>query len=573
MVSLKFLLLRILILPIFPAFAWGPFTHPVISKKALEKAENELAEGNKNINRDLVERIKKHEEVFLFASNSADAISVYHILSGGLAVYDYAHNHIPDNPCGKPEFGYKLIHEYLKQSENGKSEYTYDEKDLAVACGWLSHQLADWYTQYPAVDTEGELLPDPLSDADGVTSFFGYANSHRVLGPDYHPVILERCTLADHALVELFHDMLILEEHYSIVKNNRVELFNIYYTPSGKSYNLLTQTSEQYRGIVSRIPCEDILELRNNFNFIINGIHLFIELLKMLQPSMIKTVYRSLDPRYTGKPDYIVLSINRVVEGLFQKSYDEIAKLAQSSLTCELPTEDHRRIKARNITRAGTILFGAAYQLGKTLSHEAILPLINDKDSLNIKLLWGAIDLRFNFIKHMLRYFIANKLPQLTSSNLPMAALLGFLGELLKGKHDTFEGPRREFRKYLKPLITLPGPADIDDVILMRRMIERGLITVKITPATYRTNPTAPLSKQLDPDTLKFRINGYHVSDLPERYELKLDWDNSELIINCRIRKPLCPGYHHIYIEIQDHSGIRSQPLEMEIHIINKQPS
>ena len=48
---------------------------------------------------------------FIFAGNSADAISMYHILNK-VSMYDYAHNAIPDTYSGCPQFGYALIDEW-----------------------------------------------------------------------------------------------------------------------------------------------------------------------------------------------------------------------------------------------------------------------------------------------------------------------------------------------------------------------------------------------------------------------------------------------------------------------------
>ncbi|HHX26774.1 MAG TPA: hypothetical protein GX721_08910, partial [Firmicutes bacterium] len=212
MSQLRRLLMLSLLSPIFPAFLWGPFTHTHINRKALNKAKKLLENGDNTINQDLVNMLtssRETQESYALAANTADAISSYHTLNNFTA-YDYTHNSIPDNARGLPNFGYTLVDTWCRIPESAWSSRETRLLDLAIACGWLSHQIADWYAHYACIDGDGNLCDPEDAIADEVTRFSGYSDSHRVIGHDYPEPYLRRYNLADHGLTEFLVDSIIV---------------------------------------------------------------------------------------------------------------------------------------------------------------------------------------------------------------------------------------------------------------------------------------------------------------------------------------------------------------------------
>ncbi|HEY3316574.1 MAG TPA: hypothetical protein VGL40_15025 [Bacillota bacterium] len=84
-----------------------------------------------------------------------------------------------------------------------KAGQVHSPRELAVACGWLAHQIADFYPHYAPVDAQGALVE---AGATNGSPFKGYANSHRVLGTSFYSEVLNEYTTLDHGLIEFFHD-------------------------------------------------------------------------------------------------------------------------------------------------------------------------------------------------------------------------------------------------------------------------------------------------------------------------------------------------------------------------------
>ena len=220
MEKLRRLFLLVLLLPVFPVVALSPFSHAYVNRLALKRAKAEKENGNRAINEELLQLVLAHEDEFINAGNSADAISTYHILNG-IDLYDYAHNSHPDNARGVPLFGYALVDEW-----NGKRS-EYPESHLAIAAGWLAHQLADWYPHYACVKGTGELSDDPSEIADDCYTFAGFANALTIFGADLPEELRGRYKVPNHGLYELFLDVAVMaadenKEFYGI----KVNLFN-----------------------------------------------------------------------------------------------------------------------------------------------------------------------------------------------------------------------------------------------------------------------------------------------------------------------------------------------------------
>jgi len=542
-------LTRLLLLPLLPVLSWGPATHPLINARALERAKAELQKNNPRINPEIVTRLSRQREAYVYGGNSADVIAVYHLGSGGSAIYDYAHNYYPDHAGGIPLFGYSLIDEW-QEAITRRGEAAYSEKDFAIACGWLSHQLADWYAHYAAVDRDGSLCSDPTLTPDARTVFPGYANSHRILGAYFPAEILALYNEVDHALVELAHDMLILRQKKEIWRRNRVELFETYHH-NGHPGNLLTDTSERYRGVAARIPPEHIERLKNEFNLVIRGLRLFTGQMCSLNPGLLEMLHNSLDPAITGKPDFLQLSVEKIVDELFCQSFAEIARLARQSFCTPVPGAP--TITMRDPGRTGTILFGFLRWVGE---------LIGDPDQW--RYLWGAVDLKTLLFKHLVRCLGTRRLWRFGNRLHPDPALWGFVSELFAHRHPNLEGPRSAFRRKLQPVVGFDGPAGLSEAELVRWMVGQGELRVKVVPGLALDDP-AP-EKKLDPESVRFLINNYPVQELPAFYRLQSAWEGEKLLLRCAIKSYLCAGYHLLHVGAADRSGCVARVLEREIH-------
>lgn len=548
-----------LLLPLLPALAWGPFTHPYINRRALEKAGEALASGDTAINAETYNILRRHQNTYIGSANSADAVSAYHCITG-LPIYDYAHNNFPDNAAGIPLFGYRLINEWKQGTVERYGHRLYSERDFAVACGWLSHQIADWYAHYAAVKPDGQLASDPCVEPDGVHTFGGYSNSHRVFGTSFYPEVLTSQNLIDHALVEFFHDMLMREEHGDLVAAHPLVFFETYGTPQGETYNLLTNTSELYGEHHSRIHPDQIPVLDNNLVTVVNGMRVLMDLLRSVHPTILETIRASLSPTRTGLPDYIELAARRVVDHLFARSDDEILILARGPL----PEQRFPGLEVRDVSRAGTIFFNLAHHLGTLLGSNSLIPLINSGETLNLRLFWGAFDLRTFSVRQLIQLMASPRLGDVLPDS---RAVLCFLAELIRSQCSHFAPALARYRRLVCPVISLPGPTHWTDEEKIAAMLARSEISLIFAPALDLDAPFAYPYKDLDLRSLVMRIDGYDAEDLPIKYSVDRQWNGRRLTLTCRLRKPFCSGYHHLFAAVSDRHGIPAKNLEKEIYI------
>ncbi|MEW6192861.1 MAG: hypothetical protein AB1507_05850 [Bacillota bacterium] len=555
---LKRLFARGLLLPLLPLFWWGPVAHPYINYRALKQAEKEAAADNPRVNRDLLARVTRHRDSFIFGGNSADSIAARHILTRS-AVYDYTHNFIPDSASGRPVFGYALISEWLVGQERGRRPYR--EEDLAVACGWLAHQLADWYAHYAAVDAAGTLLPEPCTPPDGSTVFSGYANSHRVFGADFCPEILREYRLMDHALVEFFHDFLIsYDDREERFNTNRVVFFQNY-RAKGRRYNLLTAASERFRGLAPRIPPDELDSLRENLQTIVKGLRILIHLASFLRPELAETVRQGISPAATGKPDYIELSAAAVFDGLFCRSYEEIALLAEPPRGAA-PEIRPDPLVVREVTQPGTLLFRLAHRLGSLLP-DTSLPLFREPEDFSIRFL-KVFELRGKIVSRLIAGLSVEKLLAF-SSTADENALLAFLSTLLTTPHLDLGAARAYFRAVLQPVVLLGGDPSASEAERLTAMLNAGELTVRVVPAFALNDPASRQLKALDLATLRLYVDGYDVRDDADRFELRLvPVDNSRLEARVKLKQRLSEGYHRLKVAVKDNCGVAADTFERD---------
>lgn len=555
---LKRLFVRGLLLPLLPLFWWGPVTHPYINYRALKRAEKEAAGNNPRVNRDLLARVAHHRDSFVFGGNSADAIAVRHILTRS-AAYDYTHNFIPDSASGRPVFGYALISEWLAGQERGR--HPYREEDLAVACGWLAHQLADWYAHYAAVDAAGRLLPDPCTPPDGSTVFSGYANSHRVFGTDFCPEILREYRLVDHALVEFFHDFLISsDDQEERFNTNRVVFFQNY-RAKGRWYNLLTAASERFWGLAPRIPPDELDSLGENLRTVAKGLRGLIHLASFLRPELAETIRQGIGPAATGEPDYIELSAAAVFDGLFCRSYEEIALVAKPPQDA-VPAIPPDPLVVREVTQPGTLLFRLAHRLGSLLP-DTSLPLFREPEDFSIRFL-KLFELRGKIVSRLIAGLSVEKLLAF-SSTADENALLAFLSTLLTTPHLDLGVACAYFRAALQPVVVLGGDPSVPETERLAAMLNAGELAVRIVPAFASNDPASRQLKALDLATLRFYVDGYDVRDDPARFELRLvPVDDCRLEARVKLKQRLAEGYHRLKVAVKDNCGVAANTFERD---------
>ncbi|MEW5762598.1 MAG: hypothetical protein AB1776_05300 [Bacillota bacterium] len=552
------LLVRLLLLPILPLLGWGPITHPLINLKALTRARDEARRGGK-INRTVLDIVTRYKRAYVFGGNSADIVAAHHIATGS-SFYDYTHNNLPDLPSGLPQFGYTLLDTWRRAAE-GEAGGPYPEEEFAVACGWLAHQLADWYAHYAAVDREGRLLDNPTVTGNGVTVFNGYSNAHRVLGAAFYPEILEVYNLTDHALLELFYDLLIVgNDETHVFDAPDVALFRTRRGGEG-ARNLLTSATERYLGRAARIPPELVEELGADYRQVVRGMRVLLEFLLFLRPSLPGTLAATFGPGQ-GTPDYLDLAAKRVVDGLFRKDFQEIARLAaQPEAAAAIPP-------AAAGARAGTVLFQIARRLGPLLDPQVWVPVLRDPDSLNLKLFWGAFDLRARAAREIACLFVRAKLKSVLGEDMAAGAVLAFLAEMLAGDHENLDEPRRRFRRHLRPVITLEAEAGVSEAERVLAMLRRHELRVRITPAVIPGDALSRQEKGLLPETLCFRVDGYDAAFLPAVFTLEHLWDGDRLILVCRLNRELEPGRHHLFVSVRDAAGIAARPLDVGFELV-----
>jgi hypothetical protein len=350
-----------LLSPIFPAFLWGPFTHTHINRKALNKAKKLLESGDNTINQDLVSMLTSSgetQESYALAANTADAISSYHTLNNFTA-YDYTHNSIPDNAGGLPNFGYTLVDTWRRMPEAAWSSHETRFLDLAIACGWLSHQIADWYAHYACIDGKGSLCDPEDAIADEVTRFSGYSDSHRVIGHDYPEPYLRRYNLADHGLTEFLVDSIIVSSPGGPRLRN-LSIPNLSTLRNGGS-NIISIASLDFGGAV-KLPEDHIPVLWQNMNLILLGMSILQKLIYLRKPNL----YREAGELVTTK--YVDLSIERVVDNVFRKSFGEIAELARCGRRIRSKDMPIEPLDSEIAKYPGTVIFKIAYSLASSIS-------------------------------------------------------------------------------------------------------------------------------------------------------------------------------------------------------------
>lgn len=566
--KLRRLLVRVLLLPIMPCFMWGPVVHPYINKRALETAKERVKRGsNKPANQLLVETLARHRDVYIYAGNSADAISSNHVLNG-VYIYDYSHNNIPDCANGSPVFGYRLVHRAIEnlKSAGSEGERMRRSRELALACGWLSHQLADWWPHYRSFGKDGKPTPDERV-ADEVETFSGYADSHQILGSNFYPDVLAATKDVDHAIVELFHDAYVLFTDDS--RHFRPGAICAL-APTSKQDNLITLVSEAFADSgEARIPPEHIPALIEDFNAVISGMHSMILLLKVLQPAfepMVKQFCESGE-----KLRYVDSSVEYVVDNLFALSADEIERRATGNIPGIVGGINKLEIIKR---RSGTRLMNLALRLAKALPPKIISTACkpNGDLSLALRTLGRLTLLRLDIgsdLVGVLKTLLLSAIESLGRRKEDIRSLACFVSALLSEAENPLEAARDKYCTNLRPLVRIGAPGDLrtgtrEEDLLRTMYQEQRELRFRIVPAVKRQGGSDDY--RIDRESLLVRINGYDHNDPRAPFVVKSEFQGDILVCVVSLK----PGFQatdlHVFVNANDYRGEHSDYIDAQLH-------
>ena len=555
----------LLMVPVLPCFLWGPFMHPYVNFRALKKARKEAEEGDSSVNMELVEACEENLDDYVFGGNSADTVSTNHVTTG-LTIYDYAHNAVPDHAKGVPFFGYALVDQWKQEGKR-------DKKDLALACGWLGHQLADWYPHYACIQRGGVLSQDPTGVADEINSFSGFADAHLVFGDDYYPSVLSTNSVIEHALIELFYDIVAVHEDNCGLFTDPHQCLAMF---SEADDNLLTVTSERYRGRYTRIPPEHIPSLTKNFEQVIFLMRLLIETISAHKPGLAD----SLRLRY-WRDEFVEQSVDRVVDLMFRQDFPQIS---QKAVPPEEKLGSGDSYKLIN-SKMGSTLFEILHSISKPLQKwesETLLKAIEDPLVLLGEGLPTLLRLALGgALKRWLSNLIDVRLYR--SSLVEKNGLASFLLTLLiEDDDDPIERAIQSYKRAAPPIVTLDkAPSGVmPSVESVADLFRKGNIPIRISPAVLPDDPDLGAVKRLDRSTLIFRIDGYDVTHRPDLFDVAEErWENGgdsenggELVLNVGLRDNLPGKHHHIFVDIHDQTGTHSKYLDLEVTIDDATP-
>ncbi|MGI6102294.1 MAG: zinc dependent phospholipase C family protein [Bacillota bacterium] len=548
------ILTRILLLPIMPCFMWGPVTHPYIAYEAYRKVkENPRLASNPEI----MTAIDHHKETYIYAANSPDAIATNHVLFN-IIIYDYAHNNMPNEPKGNPMFGYRLVAKALERLKraprNDRSKY---EKELAFACGWLTHQVSDWIAHYKEVKRP---IGPGLTD-----NFYGYANSHQVLSPYFHEDILTAKREIEHALTETLHDAHIMFSDRTGLFGPgqvRVEL------PTEEKDNLISIVSETFGEFgCSKIPSGHLPKLKEDFDIVINGIQSGVVFAKAMQPGLEQIAREFAESNRI----YIDESIDRVVDKVLSLTEEEIIEESNKMP----PNRDSVRATSVVSAKPESLIHRLAFSLGKTVTPVIVdtvfgspvvtlkwdLPVLGDKRDPKIQIHLGD----------RVRKLLPGLITRFGGRSESVRALVNFAAKLLSSSDEILKQARDAYCTGLRPVTSLdvtrdPFEPEDDDSVLIR-MINEGIVRIRFTPAK-RTDKDST-QYLLDPDTAVIRINGYQLGEQSAPFTAERRWDETGEILKYEIRlnQARLGNCVHLFADIKDKRGEHSQYIDKQIKL------
>lgn len=545
------ILIRLLLLPVMPCFMWGPATHSYIAHRAFRKAQSDPGLARCP---EIVDAIDHNPEVYLYSANSPDAIAANHVLYN-IIVYDYAHNNIPNRPDGTPIFGYRLIAEALDRLRRASEAARHArERELAFACGWLTHQLSDWITHYKSVESE--------TVAGEAPTFFGYANSHQVLSPCFHPDILRAKREAEHILTETLHDAHIMfSDRTGLLSPGR----NKVYLTTELDDNLVSAVSATFgRHGFSKIPAGHLAKLKEDFDVVINGIESCLVVAKAIQPCFVQVVREFSEKNQR----YVEESVDRVVGELFALTREEIAQRAGT----EPRALDYARSVSVVKTKEESLIQRLAFRIGRVVTPDVIEALFAGPVAMFEWDIPGPWDPSIKLdLGDKIKRLLPSRLGVLGGRAESSRALVNFAEKLLSASGDIMGQARDAYCSTLRPVTDLDEDRDPfepeDDDAILERMVSERRIRIRFTPA-QRTDKERG-RYLLDPNTIVIRINGYLPDDPGAPFTLVQRWDRSGEILHCEISldPELQSGCIHLFADIRDRRGEHSQYIDKQVRL------
>lgn len=512
----------VLLLPVAPLLGWGPFTHVYTARLAWKKVQDNPGVAAN----DLPERLNGQEEAFWRAAVSADAISTYHVLRG-CALYDYMHNWIPDRADGVPRFGYALIAQCM-----GSCPSPYD---LAVSCGWLAHQLADWWAHYAPIGPDGL----PVGTDKGATAspvFAGYANSFRVIGADFYPEVLAHYRVLDHSLTETLYDLLVVfRPDAAALRGYAPALFQ------PLIQNPLTLTSERWAGTLPRVPPDLVWGIQVEFTRVMRGLIVLYSLLRPFRPVLMEKVDHLLDFTKASE-SYLERCADKIVQGLFGVPLEQMAEwatVAGRPSPGGLPFAV-RELPAPPNPYPGSPLFEAASMVG------------NIREEIDTSLLPALADL-----------LEVQYPPSETGLSLRLLASLAL-------NEDEESTLRHLFYQRMPPVITLPGVPPEETADHLAAALEKKEFDLAFVPATRLeggADPPGHGPKSLDPQSIRVTFNGYEMDRYPAYFRVEKSTQEGRIIWHCRLLRTPREGFHYLWAEARDRSGTPARPFRYQIHL------
>ncbi|MEA4883257.1 MAG: hypothetical protein VB144_06310 [Clostridia bacterium] len=642
-----------LLFPVMPILGFGPFSHPYVNRLALRKAKAKLAadvsEGEgpgpadalvaatgsggvqPRVNAELLALVLSHEHEFVNAGNAADCVSTYHVLNG-IDLYDYAHNYHPDDASGTPVFGYALVDEWNQHRGD------YPASHLAIAAGWLAHQIADWYPHYACVGADGTLNPDlcagadeamhpnphagadgtldsrPRARADGEPTFAGIANAYTVFGADLPPDLRERYRDANHALFELLIECDVLGRPDGAgLFHTQVNLFD----HSGACAGLLTRCSQRFKGHI-RIPPEHLPSLERDMNAVILGTGLLVKFLLKACPRLHDEVGGFIDL------SVLDLAADAVVDRLFCVGWDRIRELSRPEHADVYDSSlggDIIGVSSTRLATPGSSLMSVLYWIGSSFGVGVTadsLELLVEEPIEGLLCLAGRVGEAYRALDSVLERFGADldEIPYRALRRLlgrmggspkgkPREAtpVLAFLSGLVLGESASLKEAREAMRLGLRPRIVVRGAGQLGEHgagnggreccgcrvgssegcegreccgcggmgsgegSALARMFADGRVEVAAAPAVADAYPPELRRlKSLDPSTLLVRVDGYNIAAEPGIASVRVTGDPSKkLDIVITFERQICPGVHHLFVDIHDNSGAHSEYLDHRV--------
>ncbi|MGD8239628.1 MAG: hypothetical protein PVH68_13800, partial [Armatimonadota bacterium] len=344
-------------------------------------------------------------------------------------------------------------------------------------------------------------------------------------------------------------------------------------------------------GAFSRIPHEHLPFLDRDFDFVIVGIHLLLQLIKLLQPRLVKELKPRFDLIGGAMPNLLDRSADRLVHCVFRKRWDQIAEHASPAIPGRPPDPvgQPQSVRVTPIKAPGTPLFGFARKLGEAVKLEELRDILADPhEPFRFALAPFGLKLFSVDVAQALAKWVARKaVSSIRGGQLGERALVRFLCELLTARRPRLHRALRDFRSRLRPIIE-PYTTDVEEAV------RRGEYGVRITPACWLACSKSCRAKALDLEKLIFRVNGYDVRELPDYFKYCRRWvgdiPERELEVKVKYTGPrggtrkgairqdaaqqdkgeevaMPTGVHHLFVDIFDKSDVHAEHLDQEITI------